>query len=77
MLSLDQDGEGQWCRKDLSLTDLRDLGEQARKNQKFLYSWSRKGVSGWTKPETFLVLSSEPPAFEPSLQYSVLHDPTA
>ena len=70
-------GEIQVRRKEVSETLFEYFKIKAKGEQKFLYIWSRKNDIVLGGMETFLVLSSEPPAFEPSLQYSVLHDPTA
>lgn len=77
MLNLDSDGEGFWERKKVSNHDLMDLKVHAQKEQMFCFTWTRKNDLVPGGLETFLVLSKEPPAFEPSLQYEVLHDPTA
>jgi hypothetical protein len=70
-------GEVQRRREEVSETIFEYLKIKAKGDQKFLYTWSRKNDLVLGGKETFLVLSKDPPAFEPSLQYSVLHDPTA
>lgn len=70
-------GEVQLRRKEISETMFEYLKIKAKGEQKFLYIWSRKNDCVLGGLETFLVLSNEPPAFEPSLQYEVLNDPTA
>lgn len=77
MLNLDQNGEFFSNKKKVTGFDMQDLLIEATKRQKFLYTWSRKNDLVLGGIETFVVLSLDPPAFEPSLQYSVLHDPAA
>ena len=76
MLTLepDSDGEGQWERKKMSVQQLWWARDYAKEKQIFCYTWTRNTPEG---TERFLVLSEEPPPFEPSLQYEILHDPTA
>ena len=77
MLKLDSDGEGQWERRRISVQQLWWTQDHAKEKQMFCFTWTRKNDLVPGGLETFLVLSKEPPAYEPSLQYSVLHDPTA
>jgi hypothetical protein len=77
MLKLDSDGEGQWERRKISVQQLWWVRDYAKEKQMFCYTWARKNNLFPEGKETFLVLSKNPPQFEPSLQYEVLHDPTA
>lgn len=70
-------GEVQESIEQISIPFMIYLMSKAKTETKFLYKWTRQGDSVSPNPETFVVLSSEPPAFEPSLQYSILYDPTA